>query len=219
MPEIAARSRLSATARIALPSRVRARKSATAGATTAAMASATAWPGRDPHEPEVVDGGLVDAVLRIRGPATRKMTFRSISPSPVVMSDSATRPRPRSGRSTAKWRPTASSAVAAIAPTVGDDDVLAEPHVQDQGDVGGERQVLPVGEVRDPLDAEDERGADAREGEDGAGDEAVQGQLERGRPASGQRPAGLAAAAAPGGPEERARPGRGREIAGRRRGL
>src|SRR4030095_7563401 len=69
------------------------------------------------------------------------------------------------------------------------------------------RQVLPVSEVRDPLDAEDERGADAREGEDGAGDETVPGQLEEigEHVLRGPRPRA--------GHEERVRPGRHREIA------
>ena len=60
---MAARSRLSATARIDLPARVRARKKATAGAVTAVIAIATAWPGREADEAEVEDGGLVDVEL------------------------------------------------------------------------------------------------------------------------------------------------------------
>ncbi len=72
--------------------------------------------------------------------------------------------------------------------------------VQHEADVGGERQVLPVGEVRHALDAEDQRGADAREGQDGAGDEAVEGELEQVGEHQGQaaqRPA-VAPVAAPG---------------------
>ncbi len=54
----------------------------------------------------------------MRGPATMKTTSRTIRPRPTVISEVATRPRLRSGRSTAKWSATASSAVAAIAPIV-----------------------------------------------------------------------------------------------------
>ena len=58
------------------------------------------------------------------------------------------------------------------------DQVLAEADVDDEGDIGADGEVVAVGEVGDALDAEDERGADAGQGQDGAADEAVDDELD-----------------------------------------
>ena len=118
MPEIAARSRLSAAARIDLPIAVPASRKATAGATTMVIATATACPGEIRTMPRSNTAFWSMPSWRICGPATMKTTSRSISPMPTVTSDVVTRPRPPSGRSTARWIATASSAVASIAPIV-----------------------------------------------------------------------------------------------------
>ncbi len=59
-----------------------------------------------------------------------------------------------------------------------DDQVLVEDDVDHEGDIRADGEVIAVGEIGDALDAEDERGADAGESQDGAGDEAVHHQLE-----------------------------------------
>jgi hypothetical protein len=57
------------------------------------------------------------------------------------------------------------------------DEVLVEDDICDEGSVGADGQVVAMGEVDDALDAENERGANAGQGEDGAGDEAVDQEL------------------------------------------
>ena len=57
------------------------------------------------------------------------------------------------------------------------DEVLVEDDVDHEGDVGTDGQVVAVGEVGDALDAENERGANAGQGEGGAGDETVNQEL------------------------------------------
>jgi hypothetical protein len=59
----------------------------------------------------------------------------------------------------------------------GHDQVLMQPDIDHQGDVRADGQVVTVGEVGDTLDAEDERGADTGERQDGAGDEPVDREL------------------------------------------
>ena len=119
MPEMAARSRLSATARIDFPMVVRARKSATAGATTMVDRERHRLPGRDADEAEVEDGGLVDGELADARTRDEEDHVAHHQAEP----DGDQRRRDQAAAATAasaprNGAPTASSAVAAIAPSV-----------------------------------------------------------------------------------------------------
>ena len=74
-----------------------------------------------------------------------------------------------------------------------DHEVLPVDRVEHEPDIGGEGQELALGEVRDPLDAEHQRGTHPGERQDGAGDQAVDrelGQLLQHRPALAVRTGG-----------------------------
>ena len=133
-----------------------------------------------------------------------KITLRISRPSPTLTSAMATVPRPRKGRNSAKWAATPKRATAAIAPSGGDEQVLAEHDVDDEGGVGADRQEVAVREVGDALDAEDQRRADGGQGQDRAGDHPVDEQLGqpgavglRGEPRQDQHDAIASAASAP----------------------
>ena len=93
-----------------------------------------------------------------------KMTLRISRPRPTLTSAMATVPRPRKGRNSPKWAATPKRATARHRAQGRDQQVLAEHDVDGEGGVGPDRQEVAVGEVGDALDAEDQRGADARPG-------------------------------------------------------
>ena len=62
-------------------------------------------------------------------------------------------------------------------PRGGDKQMQTERDIDDEGGKGPDRQEVAVGEVGDALDAEDQRRADAGQGQDGAGDQPVDDEL------------------------------------------
>ncbi|HEY3063299.1 MAG TPA: hypothetical protein VGL99_30370 [Chloroflexota bacterium] len=100
------------------------------------------------------------------------------SPRPTVMSEMAMVPRPRSGLNRPKCGSQREGGGAQHAAECGHDEMLAEDDVDHEGDVRTDGQVVAVGEIGDALDAEHERRADTGQSQDGAGDEAVDEELD-----------------------------------------
>ena len=130
--------------------------------------------GRDADEAEVEDRGLVDVELADARPGDQEDHVAHHQAEPdghqrrgdqaaagerLQHGDSAGRPRGAPCRRRRR-------AVATIR-------FCAEHRVEQEADIGAEGQVFAMGEVGDALDAEDERGPDAGQRQDRAGDDAV----------------------------------------------
>ena len=83
---------------------VRARKQATAGATTSVIATATAWPGEMRKRPRSKTTVWSMSSLRMRGPATRKDDVAHHQAEPDRDQRGRDQAAPRSGCSTAKCK-------------------------------------------------------------------------------------------------------------------
>ena len=105
------------------------------------------------------------------------MTLRMSKPRPTLMRAMATVPRPRKGRNSPKWAATAKRATAAIAAAAATSRCRPSATLTTKAAKAPIVRKSPWAKIGDALDAEDQRGADAGQGQDGAGDQPVDDEL------------------------------------------